>query len=217
MDLTVQRIICLAIGYIIGCVQTAFIVGKLMGKIDIRDFGSGNAGTTNVTRVLGAKAGVIVFVSDILKAVIAYCICTILFKGGGTFLGDGSVLWGIYAGVGVILGHDFPFYLKFKGGKGIASTLGLILCIDWRVALTTYIFGLVVVVAKKYIYLCSLVMVVVAPVSMVIFSINSGDKINYEAVALMSAIGLLAFYQHIPNIKRLIKGEENKFSVKKNK
>lgn len=81
-----QRFICLAIGYMIGCIQTAFIVGKIMGKIDIRDFGSGNAGTTNVTRVLGAKAGGIVFICDVLKAVIAYCICTIIFKGGGTFL-----------------------------------------------------------------------------------------------------------------------------------
>jgi len=212
-----ERIICLVIGYIIGCIQTAFIIGKIMGKIDIRDFGSGNAGTTNVTRVLGAKAGAIVFVCDILKAVIAYCICAFIFKGGGTFFGEGNVLWGIYAGVGVILGHDFPFYLGFKGGKGIASTLGLILCIDWRVALTTYIIGLAVVIAKKYISLCSLVMVVVAPVSMVLFSLIRKNEINIEAVVLMSAIGFLAYYQHIPNIKRLIRGEENKFSIKKNK
>ena len=217
MEALLQRIICLAIGYLIGCIQTAFIVGKIMGKIDIRDFGSGNAGTTNVTRILGAKAGAIVFISDILKAVIAYCICAIIFDGGGTFSGSGNVLWGIYAGAGVILGHDFPFYLKFKGGKGIASTLGLILCIDWRVALTTYIFGFTVVILKKYISLCSLVMVVVAPVSMVVFNIISGEMINIEAIVIMSAIGLLAFYQHIPNIKRLIKGEENKFSIKKNK
>ncbi len=188
-----------------------------MGKIDIRDFGSGNAGTTNVTRVLGAKAGAIVFAADIMKAVIAYCLCAFIFDGGGTFFGEGEILWGIYAGVGVILGHDFPFYLGFKGGKGIASTLGLILCIDWRVALTTYFFGLIVVFAKKYISLCSLVMVVVAPISMIIFSLIMGDKINVEAVLLMSAIGFLAYYQHIPNIKRLIKGEENKFSIKKDK
>lgn len=212
-----ERLICLVIGYIIGCIQTAFIVGRIMGKIDIRDFGSGNAGTTNVTRVLGAKAGAIVFISDILKAVIAYSICTVLFKGGGTFFGEGNILWGIYAGVGVILGHDFPFYLNFKGGKGIASTLGLILCVDWRVALTTYAFGLAVVIIKKYISLCSLVMVVVAPASMVLFSLIMGNKINTEAVLLMSAIGFLAYYQHIPNIKRLIKGEENKFSIKRNK
>ena len=69
-----ERVICLIIGYFIGCIQTAFIVGRLLGKIDIREFGSGNAGTTNVTRVIGAKAGAIVFIADILKAVIAYCI-----------------------------------------------------------------------------------------------------------------------------------------------
>lgn len=212
-----ERLICLLAGYIIGCIQTAFIVGRLMGKIDIRDFGSGNAGTTNVTRVLGAKAGAIVFICDILKAVIAYCVCTFIFKGGGTFFGEGNILWGIYAGIGVILGHDFPFYLNFKGGKGIASTLGLILCIDWRVALTTYAFGIVVVLVKKYISLCSLVMVVVAPVSMILFSVITENVFGGEAIILMFAIGFLAYYQHIPNIKRLIKGEENKFSIKKNK
>ncbi len=212
-----ERIICLVIGYVIGCIQTAFIVGKLMGKIDIRDFGSGNAGTTNVTRVLGAKAGAIVFIADILKAVAAYIICSVMFKGGGTFFGSGTVLWGVYAGVGVILGHDFPFYLNFKGGKGIASTLGLILCIDWRVAVITYVFGFLVVLAKKYISLCSLVMVVVAPVSMLLFGLFGDIELNMEATILMAAIGLLAYYQHIPNIKRLLRGEENKFSIRKNK
>ncbi len=212
-----ERLICLVIGYVIGCIQTAYIVGKLMGKIDIRDFGSGNAGTTNVTRVLGAKAGIIVFISDIMKAVVAYIICALIFEQGNVVSDNSVIPYGIYAGVGVILGHDFPFYLKFKGGKGIASTLGLILCIDWRVALTTYVFGLAVVIAKKYISLCSLVMVVVAPVSMVLYSTLLQKPVNTEAVALMSAIGILAYYQHIPNIKRLIRGEENKFSIKKNK
>lgn len=203
------RLICLAIGYAIGCIQTAFIVGKLMGKIDIRDFGSGNAGTTNVTRVLGAKAGAIVFICDILKGVIGYLICSLIFKGSGTFFGGDSILPGVYAGVGVILGHDFPFYLKFKGGKGIASTLGFILCINPVVAAITYALGFVAVISTKYISMASLVMTLACPVIMIIRGLET------EAVIIMFFVMALAYYQHKGNIKRLIKGEENKFSIKK--
>ncbi len=203
------RLICLIIGYAIGCIQTAFIVGRLVGKIDIRSYGSGNAGTTNVTRVLGAKAGAIVFICDILKGILAYMICSIIFKSGGTFLGSGSILPGIYAGAGVILGHDFPFYLKFKGGKGIASTLGFILCINPVVAAITYVFGFAAVVITKYISVSSLVMTLVCPIVMLIF------KLEKEAAIVMFLVMVLAYYQHRGNIKRLINGEENKFSIKK--
>lgn len=203
------RVICLIIGYSIGCIQTAFIVGKLMGKIDIRDFGSGNAGTTNVTRVLGAKAGLIVFICDILKGVLAYILCSLIFKGDGTFFSGNSLIPGIYAGFGVILGHDFPFYLKFRGGKGIASTLGFILCINPWVALITYAFGLTAVTITKFISMASLVMTLACPVIMLFF------RLEAEAVIVMFIVMALAYYQHLGNIKRLIKGEENKFSIKK--
>lgn len=203
------RLICLVIGYAIGCIQTAFIVGKLMGHIDIRNFGSGNAGTTNVTRVLGAKAGAIVFIGDILKGVIAFVICSIIFNGGGTFFSGDSLIPGIYAGVGVILGHDFPFYLKFRGGKGIASTLGIILCINPIVALVTYVLGFVAVVITKYISMSSLVMTLACPIIMLLL------RLEKEAVIIMFLVMALAYYQHRGNIKRLLKGEENKFSIKK--
>lgn len=204
-----ERVICLIIGYFIGCIQTAFIVGRLLGKIDIREFGSGNAGTTNVTRVIGAKAGAIVFIADILKAVIAYCICSFIFDGNGTFFSNGSIIYGVYAGFGVIIGHDFPFYLKFKGGKGIASTLGLILCIDLKVALITYLIGFIIFIAKRYVSLSSLVMTLIAPVLMVFF------KFENEAALVMFIICVLAYWQHSSNIKRLLNGEERKFSIKK--
>lgn len=203
------RLICLVIGYAIGCIQTAFIVGKLMGNIDIRNFGSGNAGTTNVTRVLGAKAGAIVFVADILKGVVAFVLCSIIYKGGGTFFSGDSLLYGLYAGVGVILGHDFPFYLKFRGGKGIASTLGIILCINPIVATVTYVLGFIAVVITKYISMASLIMTLVCPIAMLVLGLEK------EAVVIMFLVMALAYYQHRGNIKRLIKGEENKFSIKK--
>lgn len=205
------RVVCLIIGYFLGCIQTAYIVGKLMGHIDIRDYGSGNAGTTNVTRVLGFKPGIIVFIADILKAIIAFIICSLIFKGGGTFFSGTSLVPGMYAGLGVIIGHNFPFYLKFKGGKGIASTIGLIICIDLKVALITYTIGFLIVVVTRYISLSSLTMTLLATILMLIF------KFEIEAVCIMALLTLMAYYRHIPNIKRLIKGEENKFSIYKKK
>lgn len=215
-----ERLFCIVIGYFIGCIQTAYIVGRLMGHIDIRNFGSGNAGTTNVTRVLGKKAGAIVFLCDILKGILGFLICSALFGGTGTFVKgiltakgfggiEGTILPGIYGGVGVILGHDFPFYLKFKGGKGIASTLGFILCINPKVALITYLAGFCVVLVTKYISSSSLVMTLLCPILMAVFGYPT------ESWAVMLGVTALAWIQHRGNIKRLIKGEENKFSLKK--
>lgn len=207
------RLICLLIGYLFGCIQSAFIIGRLVGKIDIRDYGSGNAGFTNTTRVLGAKTGIIVFICDILKLAAAYFICEKLFAGsiGSPY----DVLPGIYAGAGTVLGHNFPFYMQFRGGKGIACTLALMLCIDWKVAVVVFAVGLLIVVVKKYISLASLVMSFIYPVIM-LFLIHKGVFCK-EAAAVMFALCILAFYKHRENIKRLIAGSENKFSFKKSK
>ena len=117
------RLVCLLIGYIFGCFQTSYIYGKLHG-IDIRQYGSGNAGTTNSLRVLGKKAGAIVLVCDILKTGLAMTMVRLLFR---EHYGDILYLLAIYAAAGAILGHNFPFYLGFKGGKGIACTAGLVI------------------------------------------------------------------------------------------
>ena len=122
-----ERVICLAIGYVFGLFQTAFIYGK-MNHIDIREHGSGNAGTTNALRVLGKKAGLIVFLGDVFKCFFAVELVRLLFKH--TYP-DILPLLSLYAAAGAILGHNFPFYLQFKGGKGIAATAGLILAFHW--------------------------------------------------------------------------------------
>ena len=118
-----ERVICLIIGYAFGLFQTAFIYGKLHG-IDIREHGSGNAGTTNTLRVLGTKAGLIVLAGDIIKCILAIVISGLIF---GVSHPDEIYLLKLYAAAGAILGHNFPFYLHFRGGKGIAATAGLIL------------------------------------------------------------------------------------------
>ena len=118
-----ERVICLLIGYVFGLFQTAYFYGKAKG-IDIRKYGSGNAGTTNALRVLGTKAGLIVLAGDCLKCIIAVCITRALFSTGHP---ENIYLLCLYTGAGAVIGHNFPFYMGFKGGKGIAATAGLIL------------------------------------------------------------------------------------------
>jgi len=116
------RLFCVLIGYVFGLFQTAFVYGKMHG-IDIRDHGSGNAGATNTLRVLGTKAGLIVFAGDCIKCMLAVFVCGLLFKNSNP---EAKYIIKLYAALGTILGHNFPFYLKFKGGKGVACTAGLV-------------------------------------------------------------------------------------------
>jgi len=146
------------------------------------------------------------FRCDVLKVILSCLICKTIFKSDDIQL---NITAGMYAGVGSVIGHNFPFYLNFKGGKGIACTLGLILCIDIKVAVITYLIGFIVVVITKYVSLSSLSMTLVAPFIMLIF------KFSTENIILMFILTALAYYKHLPNIKRLLKGEENKFSFKK--
>lgn len=207
------RIWCLLIGYLFGCFQSSYIIGRIKG-IDIREHGSGNAGFTNTTRVLGKDLGYLVFFLDTAKVIWACVIASLIFRGCGTFTWgfygqENGFLPCTYAGIGAILGHIFPFYLGFRGGKGIASSLALMFCIDLRVALITYVIGIIVVLTTKYISLTSLIMLAVYPVTLIIFGFN------WEVVALIAAFSVLTYIKHIPNIKRLINGTESKFGYNK--
>lgn len=214
----VERLVCIIIGYVFGLFQTAFIYGRLHG-IDIREHGSGNAGTTNTLRVLGTKAGLIVLAGDILKCILAIVICGALF--GKTHPGEVYLLK-LYAAAGAILGHNFPFYLQFKGGKGIAATAGLILSfhpvfIPMGVILFFGIFFL-----THYVSLGSLLVYAGLMIEMVIVGqmgmFHASQAVLYEMYGLTAALTILAYYKHRGNIVRLIKGEERKtYLTKKNK
>lgn len=207
------RLICLFIGYCFGCIQTAYLLGRFFAKIDIREHGSGNSGATNVLRVMGTKMGILVFAVDIIKAVLGYLVCSLIFGGIGTFYNGGSELSylpGIYGGIGVILGHNFPFFLGFKGGKGSASGIGVILATDIRVALISYIVGIITLATSKYMSLASLILWVGFVSGLVFF------RFNIEIIGLGVFMLLLSAYQHRGNIKRLLKGEERKFTFKPN-
>ncbi len=211
-----ERIICIIIGYVFGLFQTAFIYGKLHG-IDIREHGSGNAGTTNTLRVLGTKAGLIVLAGDILKCVLAVVVCSLIF---GATHRDEIYLLKLYAAAGAILGHNFPFYLKFKGGKGIAATAGLILSFHPYFIITGVILFFGAFFITHYVSLGSLLVYAGLMIQMVIAGqlglFGASQAVLIEMYIVTAFLTILAYYKHRENIKRLIKGEERKtYLIKK--
>lgn len=218
------RIVCLAIGYAFGLIQTSYILGRING-IDIREHGSGNAGTTNTLRVLGRKAGLIVFLCDILKAfaavILVYYLIPVLFGGEYQEL---LYLFKLYTGLGVILGHNYPFYLKFKGGKGIAAMGGTILGFHGIFALTGFIIFFGTFFISHYVSMASLVLSVGFFVEMLIFGIAKigafaaiPENVLLEMYIVTFIISVMAFLRHHENIKKLLKGEERKTYLGKKK
>ena len=210
-----ERVICLLIGYVCGLFQTSYIYGKAHG-IDIREHGSGNAGTTNALRTLGAKAGALTFLGDCFKCVLAVVIVRLIF--GGTHP-DTIRLLGLYASAGAILGHNFPFYLKFKGGKGIACTAGLLLSFDWRLTLAALVVFLIAFFTTHYVSLGSLLVYVVFLLGLVLMGQTGQFAMEtahiHEMYLVAALLALLAFYKHRANIVRLLHGNENKTYLKK--
>ena len=213
-----ERLICLAIGYGFGLFQTAFIYGKLHG-IDIREHGSGNAGTTNTLRVLGTKAGLIVLAGDIIKCILANVICGKIFAGSHP---EEIYLLRLYAAAGAILGHNFPFYLHFRGGKGIAATAGLILSFHPMFLPMGVILFFGAFFLTHYVSLGSLLVYAGLMAEMVIVGqmglFGHSQQVLNEMYVLTGLLTIMAYYKHRENIMRLIKGEERKtYLTKKNK
>lgn len=215
-----QRIISLVIGYFFGAVfQTGYWLGKLK-HIDIREHGSGNAGTTNVMRTMGKKAGVITYIIDTLKAILASAVVRLIY--GGSFDAGMIFVFVMYCGLGTVLGHNFPFYLKFKGGKGIAASSGVILSLipyNWILSLLGFLTFVIVVLISKYVSLGSLCLMGGFFIEMILFGVSGyfgiSDSCLYEIYILTFIITALAFIRHSANIKRLLAGNERKIGQKK--
>ena len=211
------RLICLVIGYVCGLFQTAYIYGKSKG-IDIREKGSGNAGTTNTLRVFGAKAGLIVLLGDVLKCAVACLIARYFIV---PMFPDEEYLLILYAAAGAILGHDFPFYMNFKGGKGIAATAGLICCLHWHFFVVGVIVFFTTFFVTHYVSLGSL-LVYAAFMAQIIIEGQRGlfgatqVQLN-EMYVIAFALAVIAYGKHWENIKRLLKGEERKTYLSKKK
>lgn len=205
-----ERVICLLIGYVFGLFQTAYIYGKLHG-IDIRNYGSGNAGTTNTMRVLGTKAGLLVLFGDIIKCILAIVVTGLLFDKSHP---DMVYLLKLYAAAGAILGHNFPFYLQFKGGKGIAATAGLILSFHPYFIPMGVILFFVTFFTTHYVSLGSLLVYAGFMIEIVVLGqmgIFGMSQVHLTELYVIAAfLTVMAYYKHRENILRLLKGEERK-------
>lgn len=211
------RLVCLLIGYVFGCFQTSYIYGRLHG-IDIRQYGSGNAGTTNSLRVLGKKAGIIVLVCDMIKTGIVIVLVRFLFRDS---YGDILYLLAIYAAAGAILGHNFPFYLGFKGGKGIACTAGFVFFFHPYLIIPQVIMFFFIFFTTHYVSLSSLVGELLLIAEMIIFGqmgvFGMSQSALNELYLVTVLLAALAFWGHRENIKRLVHKEERKvYLTKKN-
>ena len=209
------RIISLVIGYIFGLFETSYLYGKLK-HTDIREHGSGNAGTTNALRTFGIAGGAITLIGDVLKSMVAIFIVYTIFSGAYP---DGVRLLMMYAGLGAILGHNFPFYLNFRGGKGIACTGGFILAFCVKIAPVCLIAFILIVAITRYVSLGSIVVVILFYIQLIIFGnmgmIDVSAAYLNEIYALGAIIVIMALVRHRGNIVKLKNGTENKISFHK--
>lgn len=194
-----QYILLLVVGYFIGSIQTPILAGRIVKNIDIREHGSGNAGTTNVARVLGIKVAVVVFICDVLKGVIPFFVAQYFF----------NTEYALVVGLGTVLGHDFPAFMNFKGGKGVAISLGIITAYNPILGLGALVIGIIIIIITKYVSLAATTLATsVFIYEMVTFS-------SFVEIFVITVLFLLLIYQHRGNLKRLIKGQENKLTFKK--
>ncbi len=208
-----ERIICLAIGYVCGLLQTGYLVGK-MNHVDIRKEGSGNAGSTNALRVMGWKAGAMTFAGDVIKCLAAVLIARYLYRDT-----EYVPLLAMYAGMGATLGHNFPFYLKFKGGKGIAVLAGLVLSTGLVMVPIPLTAFLIAVLMTRYVSLGSLFASSMFLLEVLFYGQLGGFDMAFryrmELYVLVFLLMVLAWVRHKENIKRLLAGTENPFRSKK--
>lgn len=194
-------ILFLIIAYFIGSIPTGVWLGKKFKNIDIREHGSRNSGATNSYRVLGAKLGIAVLIGDVLKGFLPVFIAS-------KFIESNNLL--AIVGLVAILAHTFSIFIKFKGGKGVATSLGVYLFLAPKVVLILFIIFVVVVSISKFISLGSVICATLLPILMIVLNLsNLKDNLNLIIVSFI--VGIFVLYRHRSNIARLISGYENKF------
>ncbi len=193
-----QTIIVVLIGYAFGCIQAAYILSKTVGEMDIREHGSGNAGASNITAIMGVKYGAIVGVVDVLKGMFAVLTVKWIYPGSP----DLAYLAGIMA----IVGHIFPFYMKFRGGKGVAALVGMMIGVNWKLGLLFLLLLAVPALLADYIVIGSFATFIALPIVTYV--------LGYPLIFTIIGVGLtiLCFYLHRANINRIINKEELKIS-----
>lgn len=201
------------LSYLAGSINTSLIVSKFKNR-DIRKEGSGNAGATNTLRVLGKTAAAVVILGDAAKAFVAVLASWIVAYYCNIPVPHSLVLKYV-AITFVVIGHDFPVFFGFKGGKGIVTSVACIFAIDWRVGIMVLGVGLLAIVLTRYVSLGSIIGCVLFPLFS--YAIHMGEAISYEKMVLIPAIflGALGIERHKGNIKKLMSGTENKVGEKK--
>lgn len=193
-------ILTLLISYFVGTISGSYIIGNLFLNKDIRKYGSGNAGTTNAMRVLGKKAGVLTFLIDFLKGALVTLIIRRIF-------GDEFVPLAI---LGAVIGHDFPFYMKFKGGKGVATTLGALAIFNFPLTLICYVVWVLGTVLTKMVSVGSILFFISI---IIVYSFMS--NLVMSNILIIDIIAVIGIIRHKDNIKRIIAGNENKIGGRK--
>jgi glycerol-3-phosphate acyltransferase PlsY len=208
MDITFQLVILLVISYLIGSVPSGVIISRLFFGFDIRTKGSGNMGSTNVFRVLGRKWGIIVQIADILKGVLPVMIAIWLF-------GSESILYQLLAGISSVTGHIFPLFSGFKGGKGINTLAGMLIAISPNDTLPALGVFLIAFLSTGIVSLGSILAAVTITVSLLVrnYLIDNGVEGFLVLLPFFTAISVLVLITHRRNISRLLKGNENRFSL----
>ena len=202
-------IIVAIIAYLIGSINFSVILSKKMAGFDVREKGSGNAGTTNMLRTVGKKGAAITLVLDVLKGVIAIFLAKligIIWKDL-----DGALLVQL-AGILVVVGHTFPIFFKFKGGKGVATSLGVLLTLNWQIGLICLVFALVLIVLTQMVSLGSIAAAILYPVLTIFIGQNYIVPGSYIISSIVLAV--IVVFNHRENVKRLLSGTENKISFK---
>ena len=207
-------IIVAVIAYLIGSINFSIILSKRMAGFDIREKGSGNAGTTNMLRAVGKKAAVITLICDILKGVVSILIAVL---AGKIIKNLDNALLVQLAGIFVIIGHTFPVFFKFKGGKGIATSLGVLLMTNWQIGLICLVFALVLIALTRMVSVGSIAAGILFPVLVAFIDQNyivPTSNSNWSYLVFSIIIALLVIFNHRANVQRILNGTENRISFK---
>ena len=205
-------IIVTLVAYLLGSISFSVIISKKMAGFDVREKGSGNAGTTNMLRSVGKKGAIFTLIGDCLKGVVAILFAIIVGKIAKNT--DKALLVQL-AGIAVVLGHTFPIFFGFKGGKGVATSLGVLLMTNWQIGLICLVFALVLMALSKMVSLGSVGAAILFPVLVLFihtnFTVSEGS--SYLIYSIILAV--IVAFNHRSNIKRILNGTENKLSFKK--
>lgn len=212
----IEYIIMAIIAYCIGSVNFSVIISKKVAGFDVREKGSGNAGTTNMLRSVGKKAAAITLFSDILKGVVAIAVSIII---GNIVKETNKELLLQIAGIAVVIGHTFPVFFGFKGGKGVATSLGILLMSNWKIGLICLVFALVLMLLTRMVSLGSCGAAILFPVLTLFindsYTILTDGKKGSAYLIYSIILAVIVLYNHRSNINRLMNGTENKISFKK--